>query len=63
MVLPLQLSNIGLLTFHRSPMMGVRLASLATISIVSSCVSCVRDLDLDRTVDVFAGEKARWKTF
>ena len=47
-------------TFHRSTMMDERLTSLATISIESSCV---RDLDLDRIIDVFAAEKARRKTF
>ena len=47
-------------TFHRSTMMDKRLTSLATISIESSCV---RDLDLDRIIDVFAAEKARRKTF
>ena len=40
--------------------MDERLTSLATISIESSCV---RDLDLDRIIDVFAAEKARRKTF
>ena len=47
-------------TFHRSTriMMDARLTSSATISIESSCV---RDLDLDCIIDVFAAEKARRK--
>ena len=41
-------------------MMNARLTSLAAISIESSCV---RDLDLDRIIDVLAEEKARRKAF
>ena len=47
-------------TFYRSTVMDARLTSLATISTESSSV---RDLDLDRIIDVFAAEKARRKTF
>ena len=54
-----------MLTFHRSTAYyydrrETNIFSLATISIENSCV---RDLDLDRIIDVFGVEKARRKTF
>ena len=47
-------------TFHRPTIMEDRLPSLAMISIDRACV---RDLDLDLIVNVFAVEKASRKTF
>ena len=46
-------------TFHRSTMMDERLTLLAMLYIESACV----DLDFNHTVDMFAAEKARCKTF
>ena len=47
-------------TFHRSTTMDDRLTSLALISIESACV---RSLDYNDIIDVFAPTKARKKIF